>query len=212
MTFASDLGGPQFKNDASFILLPSKTAVSEPTADRRQQSVDHELAKGNDGPESGQSHCLLTQRELVGQPLTGCILQAFADRHLVPTHCLGPVLMRIFRRCLMRAFCYYRLYGGSVGGLWLATDCWWLVHHRHRMRCRPGILIQGGRGDNFRQDNFGRGCSWDIEVIFVLKEGGEISPGKIWGLWQFSVCVRHCKLWDMQGWRNFPHLKSSPAK
>ena len=27
------------------------------------------------------------------------------------------------------------------------------------------------------------------------REGGEIFPWQVWGLWQWSVCMRQCKPW-----------------
>ena len=67
---------------------------------------------------------------------------------------------------------------------------------------RVGCAYRGGGGYRFGIISWGN---------FVVKEGGKIS-GEIWGLWQCSVCVRQCKLWDLQGGRIFPLPKFSPAK
>ena len=48
--------------------------------------------------------------------------------------------------------------------------------------------------------------------ISALKKVAKFPPGEIWGLWQCSVCLRQCKLWDLQGWRNCNPPKFSPAK
>ena len=38
-------------------------------------------------------------------------------------------------------------------------------------------------------------CLAEGNRIFIFTEHGET-----WGLWQCSVCVRWCKLWDLQRW------------
>ena len=61
------------------------------------------------------------------------------------------------------------------------------------------------RGGDFGRGYFGGKFS-------SLRKVAKFSPGPIWGFWQCSVCVKQCELWVLQGWRNLPPPKFSPAK